>query len=696
MLAKKKAERRHAIAVIASAERQRKVRRMRPDAKDEKDDEKEKMGKVGKRHRTSEEEDHTVDPMAVSAENPADVLRAIGDHVNTRLQKLEFDDDLDADLFDEQQRQLREEAAIAAGTKSRVLSTAISGFFRQQEEQNKSVKMLRVGHNSNALTAVCGLGSELVVFGDKSGSVYMAELRGSPSPPLSSNSSQKTLLRPCLPAAVLSIAVSDTSGLRPSQRALFERSTVDTSVTSYIAAGGADGTISIWVTRTRKHMGFLSMHRSAVTGLAFRHDTLYSCSSDETLRVWSVPQMICQDKLFGHQGRVLGIHCLKRERCATVGEDGTMRFWKVDAATQQEFTTYSYFGVKVVLECVTMVNENVVLCGASNGALLLYDLNKRKPLAVQEAAHGYGFVGDGTGLEKVILAAQLEKASSNGEEQREECRRNANPITAVASIPYSDVAASASYDGNVRLWRIATPETGKKSGPTVDQAQTGALARTTFECLASVPISAIVTSLYFTSSGDALFLGCGKEPRLGRWVVQRSALNAAYVVPLDDARLRAFTACADVEHIPAMLYGFDDEEDDNHREEKDDGRENDVPGSIDLTERNGALQANEGSDNDSDVGSGLFTLGEDGQMQFLVPPEADATDETAVVKKKKKAMKAKREKNVSSRGAGGNNEKKFGRIKRSAENRQTHQPTGDSPRPQRRKKKKANPKEAKE
>ncbi|PWU93382.1 hypothetical protein C3747_296g3 [Trypanosoma cruzi] len=200
MLAKKKAERRHAIAVIASAERQRKVRRMRPDAKDEKDDEKEKMGKVvGKRHRTSEEEDHTVDPMAVSAENPADVLRAIGDHVNTRLQKLEFDDDLDADLFDEQQRQLREEAAIAAGTKSRVLSTAISGFFRQQEEQNKSVKMLRVGHNSNALTAVCGLGSELVVFGDKSGSVYMAELRGSPSPPLSSNSSQKTLLRPCLP-----------------------------------------------------------------------------------------------------------------------------------------------------------------------------------------------------------------------------------------------------------------------------------------------------------------------------------------------------------------------------------------------------------------------------------------------------------------------------------------------------------------
>ncbi|RNC30951.1 ribosomal rRNA-processing protein 9, partial [Trypanosoma cruzi] len=290
-----------------------------------------------------------------------------------------------------------------------------------------------------------GLGSELVVFGDKSGSVYMAELRGSPSLPLSSNSSQKTLLRPCLPAAVLSIAVSDTSGLRPSQRALFERSTVDTSVTSYIAAGGADGTISIWVTRTRMHMGFLSMHRSAVTGLAFRHDTLYSCSSDETLRVWSVPQMICQDKLFGHQGSVLGIHCLKRERCATVGEDGTMRFWKVDAATQQEFTTHSYFGVKVVLECVTMVNENVVLCGASNGALLLYDLNKRKPLAVQEAAHGYGFVGDGTGLEKVILAAQLEKASSNGEEQREECRRNANPITAVASIPYSDVAASASY-----------------------------------------------------------------------------------------------------------------------------------------------------------------------------------------------------------------------------------------------------------
>ncbi|RNF01342.1 ribosomal rRNA-processing protein 9 [Trypanosoma rangeli] len=696
MLAKKRAERRNAIAATASAQRKRELKQLRGKAAGAKADGTERPGRVGKRQRTSNEaEDHAVDAAVALVENPADMLRAIGDHVNTRLQELEFDDDLDADLFDEQQRQLREEAAIAAGTKSRVLSTSIAKFLRRQEETvaddagsavTASAKMVRIRHNSNAVTAVCGLGADLVVLGDKSGAIYMAELNGGPSPPLSPNSSQKMLLSPFLPAAVLSIAVSDTRDVRPSQRALFERSTVDTSVTSYIAAGAADGTISVWVTSTRKHMGFLSMHRSAVTGLAFRHDTLYSCSNDETLRVWSVPQMICQDKLFGHQGRVLGIHCLKRERCATVGEDGTMRFWKVDAATQQEFATSSHFGVKVVLECVTMVNDNVVLCGAANGALLLFDVNRRKPLAVQEAAHGYGFVGDGTGLEKAVVAAQQEQASDASEQAREVRRQNANPITSVASIPHADVAASASYDGNVRLWRIVTPEVGRKSAATADHTECVAATATTFECLASIPVGAIVTSLFFTPSGDALLVGCSKEPRLGRWVVQRSALNAAYVIPLDDARLRASASCAAVEHIPALLYGFDDEEAGSDKE-----GENDVAGSEDPMDGESAPQANDGSDDGSNGENGLFTLGEDGQMQFSAPAEADVAGKKMALRKKKKKIEAKRESKASTHGAGDGNDKKgrparVTKLTRATEQQQQQQPAGEPPKKLKKKK----------
>ncbi|KAH9598729.1 WD40 repeat [Trypanosoma melophagium] len=650
MLAKKEAERRQAVAAAGRTGDALRAKRQR-----------------GERGETPN-----------VTEDPAAVLRAIGDHVNTRLQELEFDDDLDADLFDEQQRQLREEAALAAGTKTRVLAPHIAAFLQKQQEQESTlqkksdhvsvdnasslgVKMVRVGHNSNAVTAVCSFGSDLVVLGDKSGAVYVAELNCSSSPSQgqqqqNSVTSQKSLLSPYLPAPVLTIAVSDTRGVRPSQRALFERSTVDTSVTSYIAAGAADGTISVWVTATRKHMGFLTMHHGAVTGLAFRHDTLYSCSNDETLRVWSVPQMICEDKLFGHQGRILGIHCLKRERCATVGEDGAMRYWKVDAATQQEFASSVHFGVKVVLECVAMLNDNIVICGAANGALLVFDVNRRKPIAVREAAHGYGFTGDGTGLEKVELEETIqengerhEKEDKQQHQEEKHRRQNPNPITAVAALPYSDVAASASYDGVVRIWRLTTPDGNKKTEKTTNDA--AAISSTTkFECLASIPVDAIVTSLHFSRTSDVLLIGCSKEPRLGRWVVKRSALNAAYVVPLNDNTLREFASCTSVQHIPAELYGFKDgEEEEESTDSVLAGADADAPGDR-IMESNTSIQSDgaslpENDDDDDDDGENgdgacLFTIGEDGQMQFNAPQEE--SDSHMNSKKKNKKSKTNR------------------------------------------------------
>ncbi|KEG15668.1 putative WD40 repeat protein [Trypanosoma grayi] len=668
MLAKKRAERKQAIATTAAAERKKellRVKRLRHESKDGEDDEKEqKPRRTGKRDRGVQEE-QAVDPMLLAAEEPTEVLRAIGDHVNTRLQELEFDDDIDADLFDEQQRQLREEAALAAGTKTRVLAPQIAAFLQKQQQQQHhegvhadtgGVKMVRVGHNSNAVTAVCNFGPDVVVFGDKSGAVYIAELLCGPS----SMVSQKSLLSPCLPAAVLAIAVSDTRGVRPSQRALFERSTVDTSITSYIAAGAADGTISIWVTGTRRHMGFLTMHRSAVTGLTFRHDTLYSCSNDETLRVWSVPQMICQDKLFGHQGRVFGVHCLKRERCASVGDDGTMRYWKVDAATQQEFATSTHFDVKVVLECVAMMNDNIVLCGAANGALLVFDVNRRKPIAVREAAHGYGFAGDGTGLEKI----SAEQASGDGarqahhnsqrqqpEGQQQRRRQNPNPITAVASLPYSDVAASASYDGVVRLWQLTTPDDAKKAGRK-DDGTSSTITTTTFECLASIPIDAIVTSLYFSPSSDVLVVGCSKEPRLGRWVVQRRALNAVCVVPLNNTTMQAFASCPNVEHVPAMLYGFTDEDDGEEATAAPAAKSQAGDANSDEASQSADVGDGDGDDDDDDGDeAGLFTVGEDGQMQFSAPVRgSDAAPRSGKKKKRGAAtMKAVDRKQQSKR-----------------------------------------------
>nr|CCC93474.1 predicted WD40 repeat protein [Trypanosoma congolense IL3000] len=626
MLVRKKTERLHAIAAIAGEDRKKELQRLRRHRHERSEGAEEAAaGKVGRGHGSLRDDGLPADPIVLSSEDPAAVLRAIGDHVNTRLQELDFDDELDADLFDEKQRQLREEAELDAGTKVRALAADISDFLRGQQGKkgvhsldasvlsSSDVSVVCVGHNNNAVTAVCSLGAQTVVLGDKTGAVYIAEL--------GSVSKGKQLLSPSLRAAVCSIAVSDTRGMRPSQRTLFERSTADHSVTSYIAVGAADGTISVWITETRRHMGTLTMHRSAVTGLAFRNDTLYSGGYDEALRVWALPQMSCEDKLFGHTGRVLGLHCLKRERCATVGDDGTMRFWKVDAATQQEFASSTHFGVKVVLECVVMVSDFIVLCGAANGALLVFDVGKRRPLVVREAVHGYGFVGDGTGLEAEAIALQKSQADESSSE-----RRIPNPITAVAAIPYSDVAASASYDGVVRVWHVnvASERSGRSSQ--VNGANTSSSARTdSLDHLASISVNALVTSLYFPPTSDALFIACSKEPRLGRWVVQRSALNSVLVVPLNQSARQHLESSSRIEHVPAMLYGFDDDggegrdttgylNDDNNA-----GRSNE-PQSPQYGDHDDVEDTDESSRDSCDKSeTGLFTLGEEGQMKFNLP-----------------------------------------------------------------------------
>uniref|UniRef100_A0A0A9WD39 U3 small nucleolar RNA-interacting protein 2 n=1 Tax=Lygus hesperus TaxID=30085 RepID=A0A0A9WD39_LYGHE len=123
------------------------------------------------------------------------------------------------------------------------------------------------------------------------------------------------------------MAISDTRSYRPSTKDLFEKSTVDTSCVSYLAVGAADGSIAVWELLTLHFKGLLTMHHKAVTGLVFRANTstLYSVSLDKTLRVWSVPSMLCSDRLFGHESGINAISAMRREVCASAGEDGTMR-----------------------------------------------------------------------------------------------------------------------------------------------------------------------------------------------------------------------------------------------------------------------------------------------------------------------------------------------------------------------------------
>ena len=89
-----------------------------------------------------------------------------------------------------------------------------------------------------------------------------------------------------------------------------------------------------------------------------------------------------------------------------------------------------------------------------------------------------------------------------------------NWITALAALPYGDVAASGSTDGAIRLWRVQ--ERDRK-----------------MTLLWAIPsIAGFVNALSFDSTGSTLFAGIAQEHRFGRWSRIARGRNGVRVIAL--------------------------------------------------------------------------------------------------------------------------------------------------------------------
>lgn len=188
----------------------------------------------------------------------------------------------------------------------------------------------------------------------------------------------------------------------------------------------------------------LQGHRDIVTGLVFRKDThtLYSASDDRSVKVWNLDDMAYVESLFGHQNGITSIDALSRERAITSGGfDGTIRVWKI-------------------------VEESH---GSDDGSLCIWGSHKKKPLCSVSEAHG--------------------KDDSNDEP---------NWITSIATFLNTDLVASGSKNGEIKLWRCG--DSFKSLHP-----------------LFTIKLVGFINSLLFTSDGNNLIAGVGKEHRLGRW-----------------------------------------------------------------------------------------------------------------------------------------------------------------------------------
>jgi len=250
----------------------------------------------------------------------------------------------------------------------------------------------------------------------------------------------------------------------------------------FLASGGENKVIHIWNPDTLVHLHAFKGHNGAVTGLAFRRGThqLFSVSDDKVVKIWSLDEMAYIESLFGHQTGITSIDVLSRERAVTSGgRDHTVRIWKVVEESQ-----LIYNGHVGSIDAVKLINEEHFLSCGDDGQLCLWGTKKKKPLCTVDFAHG--------------IAAQNEEP---------------NWISSIATLTNTDLVASGSQDGHIKLWKC---DSGFRS----------------LSPVLNIPVTGFVNAMSFTSDGNFLIVGIGQEHRLGRWWKIREAKNGIFIIPL--------------------------------------------------------------------------------------------------------------------------------------------------------------------
>ncbi|CAJ0948156.1 unnamed protein product, partial [Mesorhabditis belari] len=251
----------------------------------------------------------------------------------------------------------------------------------------------------------------------------------------------------------------------------------------YVATGGVDCLIKIWDASSLKFLKDLKGHLQPITSLCFRLKStqLFSSSKDRMVKLWDLEQMGLLDTMFGHQDAVLSIDCLNKERVLSCGgQDRSVRLWKVDTESQLVLNGSHDCGS---IDCVAMLNEDHFVSGSADGSLCVWSIFKKKPTTVKKCAH------DRNNKQEPFW------------------------IVSVAALPFTDLVASGSNNGELRFWRVA------------DDYKT-LLLTYTYE------MKGFINQIRFSNDGNFVSCATGQEHKFGRWWVDLEARNKIFVLPL--------------------------------------------------------------------------------------------------------------------------------------------------------------------
>ncbi|KAL5342598.1 WD40-repeat-containing domain protein [Aspergillus crustosus] len=229
----------------------------------------------------------------------------------------------------------------------------------------------------------------------------------------------------------------------------------------FVATGGEDNKLIIWDAANLTPVQTFTQHRDSVSGLAFvRHistmssgEQLFSGSFDRTIKTWSISTAghAYVETLFGHQDHVTSLAAMTIDQCISAGaRDRTARLWKVVEESQLIFrggsSKNSYQENNI--DCIAALPPTHFVTGSDNGSISLWSIHKKKPLYTIPTAHGLDPIPP---LEEHSPETDRKTAESNARHLRPTPRW----ITALTTVPGTDIVLSGSWDGWVRAWKIS-------------------------------------------------------------------------------------------------------------------------------------------------------------------------------------------------------------------------------------------------
>lgn len=315
----------------------------------------------------------------------------------------------------------------------------------------------------------------------------------------------------------------------------------------FVATGGEDRRLIVWDAATLKPLKVFTHHRDSVTSISFRRTTnqLFSASKDRTIKIWSLDELAYVETLFGHQDEVVDVAALNEEKCVTVGaRDRTARYWRIVEESQLVFrgggNTNSASAKKKrgenglpeiksynenCIDRVAMVDEETFVTGSDNGSISLWNIQKKKAVFNLPLAHG---LDPPPRPEDVSAEADPEADVSVFREEQPRW------ITALVTLPFSNIILSGSWDGQVRAWKISEDKRRiEPLGPVGCKAQTitrfnddgedAAIDGTSEVSQESTTVRGVINDLAVFERGErgqdgiSVVAAIGKEHRLGRW-----------------------------------------------------------------------------------------------------------------------------------------------------------------------------------